>query len=68
MNGRMTAAKQGHNRVVCEVHPAHLFSVRLAAIICLEVAVNLGQKVGVLVAAAVVEVALNLAQVFDLRS
>ena len=57
----------GADRVVCEVHPAHLFRVGFAAIIRFEVGVNVSKKGGVLVALAVVKIALDLSDGLDLR-
>jgi len=58
--------KAGCDRVVCEVHPAHFFRVGFAAVIRFEVGVNVSKKGSVLVALAVVKIALDLSDGFDL--
>ena len=56
------------DRVLGEVHPAHLARVRIAAVICPEVVVHVLQEGGILVALAVIEIALHLAELCNLQA
>jgi hypothetical protein len=59
---------QGPDRVLREVHPAHLRGDGLAPVVPLEVVVNVGKKCSFFVALAVVKVALDFNTIFYLEN